>query len=322
MNTTIAKVLLFFLFQSLPFLDAIEYGFHTHVGYRQDYLKWELAGPYDVPKVMSELIWKDLKIVDVEVQFRTTFFDKIYLRCNGEYGWIAQGKNRDSDYFQEARGQQIFEYSRSENKANKGQVYDVEIGLGYVFQLCMQNQSIQLIPLIGCSTHVQHLHLYDGVQKIFLGDPSFEGLQLSGLDSTYKTKWHGPWVGLEIYCNLNEQTVLGTVFEYHWLCYHARGNWNLRPDILGDFIHTGFGRGYFASLYLDHYLCFGWQWGLYGQIRYAHLKNGKDLTLIAIPSNAISDTSYSAFYPQMTEGKLRSVRWISFCLGVTLGYSF
>lgn len=307
-----------------PFAESANCKFDIGAGYRQDRLEWELAGPDDVPTVMSKLTWKNLRIFDVEAQFRKITCYNLYFRGNADYGWIFDGDNTDSDYRAKNRRDRAIEYSRSNNNAGKGQVYDASAGLGYFIRWC----KLRFAPLGGYSIHEQHLHLYNGYQSIDLDEPHFEGHHFPGLNSTYNTRWHGPWAGLDMYYHINDQITLSGTFEYHWLHYRAKGNWNLRQDILGDFIHTGFGDGYFGTLSLDYNFCSGWYLGALCKLSYAHLNNGKDKTVIGIPitnnpgENHSRDEDGGNYLPFVTEGKLRNVKWVSFCFLFTAGYNF
>jgi Protochlamydia outer membrane protein len=297
-------------------------------GYRQDLLEWELAGPDDTPRVLSKLTWKNIRIFEVEAQFRKITDQNIYMRANADYGWIFDGANRDSDFRVEGKRNAVVEFSRSDNKASKGEVYDASAGLGYFLRWCFGSQQLRFAPLGGYSIHEQHLHLFKGFQTIDLDDPLFEGHHFRGLDSTYNTRWHGPWVGMDLYYHINEEITVSGTFEYHWLRYHANGNWNLRSDILGDFIHTGNGQGYFGTLGIDYNFCSGWYIGAQFKYNYAQVTNGKDKTVIGIPINALpgnssfDDEGGRSFIPFDTEGKLRNIKWTSFSFVFTTGYNF
>lgn len=319
-------------------------------GYRQDKVVWELAGPDDIPEVMSRLSWDNLRIFEIEVECKKITCQNFYFRGNADWGWIFDGKNRDTDYRLDERTDKVIEFSRSDNKANKGQVYDASVGAGYFSRWCFGLQKLRFAPVGGFSWHEQHLHIYDGYQVLDLDDPIFEGHHFQELDSTYKTRWYGPWAGLDLYFHLNEKITIYGAFEYHWMHYHARGRWNLRDDIIGDFHHTGFGNGYFTTISADYNFCNRWYMGAQFKFNFAHIHNGKDKTVVGIPvdqsvvlvdqkrnlkklkeENPIKlhdeddqeyDSSGSSVIPFNTEGKLRSVKWYSFSFLFTVGYNF
>jgi len=322
-------------------------------GYRQDHLEWEIGGPANVPKVMSKLTWKNIRIFDVEAQFRKITCQNIYFRANADYGWIFDGENRDSDFRVEEGKQstrKTVEYSRSDNKASKGGVYDASAGLGYFIRMCMGSRQLRFAPIGGYSIHEQHLRLFKGFQTIDLNYPVYEGHHFPGLKSSYNARWYGPWAGLDTYCHFNDEITLSGTFEYHWLHFHGKGHWNLREDILGDFIQTGFGRGYFGTIALDYNFCSGWYMGALCKFNYAKIENGRDKTVVCIPM----DTNIKSYYRKSkttklkqstksqlsqespidandhnqsfltfdTVTKLRNVRWYSFSFIFTVGYNF
>jgi hypothetical protein len=303
-------------------------------GYRQDHLEWELAGPADIPKVMSKLTWSNIRIFEIEAQFRKITAQNVYFRLNGDYGWVFDGNNRDQDYRVEGSRNEVVEFSRSDNKASRGQVYDASAGLGYFVRGCLGPTQFRFAPLAGYSIHEQHFRFFKGFQTIDIDNPVFEDHHFRGLNSTYNTRWYGPWAGVDMYYHINDQISLCGIFEYHWLHYHAKGYWNLREDIIGDFIHSGFGQGYFTTLAIDYNFCSGWYMGAQCKFNYASLQNGKDKTVIGIPIDSRfgpnskldgskkSSKESKSVLPFDTEGKLRNVKWCSFSFAFTAGYNF
>lgn len=319
-------------------------------GFRQDRLVWELAGPDDVPPVMSKLTWKRIRIFEMHADFKKINSQNIYFRGNATYGWVFNGHNQDSDFDIDGNGS-IVEFSRSNNKAGNGEVFDLTAGAGY-FLRCF-HPKFRLVPIGGYSMHEQHFVMFDGFQTIALDDPSAEGHHFRHLHSSYKTRWWGPWAGLDAYWHWTESITMSGTFEYHWVKYSAHGHWNLRDDILGDFHHFGDGRGCTATLGLDYNFCSGWYLGGLFKFNYLHLKNGKDHTWVLLPVvtgvqdatsgrglhrevseedgslsdlSDLSDSSGSSSSdegtPFLTEGKLRTVNWYSFSIAFTIGYNF
>ena len=122
-----------------------------------------------------------------------------------------------------------FEFSRSNSRADDGDVRDASDGIGS--PLTIGGDEIWTItPLVGYSYHEQNLTLTNGNQTIPPLGP------FPGLDSTYEAKWKGPWIGLDLHFKAREISVLPqrieTYFsvEYHWADYDADADWNLRPE--------------------------------------------------------------------------------------------
>lgn len=195
-------------------------------GYRMDELDWTLAGSLTGanPNILSELDWNDLEIYQLgiksELELESPSFPWFSTVLKGaiDYGWLIDGKNRDSDYGGDNR---TLEYSRSLNQTDEDNVFDTSVGLGFRFRFLAETLSIT--PSLGYSYHEQNLNLTKGTQVIGLAD-------LTGLNSTYETEWRGPWAGLEVaYAPANSLRLFGSA-EYHLGDYEAEADWNLRDD--------------------------------------------------------------------------------------------
>ena len=212
-------------------------------GYRADNLDWNIAGNIDGenPNVLSELVWDDLNVwqvqaegnVDVAIEKIPWF--SIYLRGMAGYGWIVDGRNRDSDYGSDNRSNEV---SRSINDADDGNVLDLSIAIGPHFS--SNDGCWSIIPLMGYSYHEQNLTITDGQQIIPPSGP------FDGLDSSYETEWSGPWFGVDLEYLPVTKWAFTFSGEYHWSDYSAEGDWNLRDDLqhLKSFEHTADGDGW------------------------------------------------------------------------------
>lgn len=198
-------------------------------GLRRDDLDWNIAGNRsgNNPNVLSELTWDDIKSYQVKVQGRLEWPNIVSLRGSADYGWVFDGDNRDSDYLGDNRTQ---EFSRSNNSADNGHLWDASMAVGYPFRFGRQVVATTT-PLVGWSHHEQHLTISDGNQTI----PDTGSF--SGLHSSYDTRWKGPWVGLDLRFragkirNFIQRLEPYFTYEYHWADYHAKANWNLRNDL-------------------------------------------------------------------------------------------
>jgi hypothetical protein len=219
------------------------------MGYRVDNLDWNIAGDIDGmnPNVLSELTWSDLNIFQIRVDGSTITPEIFYVRGSLSYGWILNGDNQDSDYGGDDR---TSEYSRSNNRANDGNVFDTSLGLGYPFNPKLEQGDFYIVPLVGYSYHEQNLTITDGQQTI-PPTGSFEGL-----NSTYETGWKSFWLGLDLLSNTSEKFIISLSLEYHWVNYEAEGNWNLRDDFAHpvSFTDEADGTGIVISLGLDYVL--------------------------------------------------------------------
>ncbi len=282
-------------------------------GYRQDYFSWELAGPNDTPPVLSRLTWEDLQIFEITAECKKITCNNVYMKFFADYGWIYHGKSHDSDFMQEKQSGKIVEVLSSTANAGKGDVWDISGGVGYFLHtnFC----ALKVAPIAGFSYHEQFLKMFDGVSRINLLFPESQGALFSDLNSNYKARWYGPWVGFDLYYHINDQLTVTTTFEYHGMRYSATGHWNLRSDFAGDFHHRGWGHGLFGSASLDYNFCNKWYLGGQFRCNYAKVNNGNDSTPVFEKSN-------NEIFVTHMKGKIKSVKWHSFSILATLGYNF
>jgi len=216
------------------------------VGYRQDQLQWSLARNLagTDPNILSELKWDvesfvvspDLWLIignsNVSGTNKLAKSPRFFLHLQGDYGWIYNGENRDSDFSGDNR---TGEYSRTENAADDGTVYDL-IGVigGEWIHIIHDQKTLTLTPTIGYSYNVQKLSITDGVQTLTSpGSPPLG--PIVGLDSHYDTEWYGPLAGIALrYTRFDAQGPSFNIWlegQYHWVEYRAEGIWNLRTDL-------------------------------------------------------------------------------------------
>jgi hypothetical protein len=224
-------------------------GFETNLtfsaGYRQDNLDWNIAG-YLLPdyyvNVLSELEWEDIESVEVKFRGSLIFPNIIALRGMADYGWIFDGDNQDSDY---AGDNRTLEWSRSNNSADDGNVWDVSLAIGYPIRAGRKVIGT-ITPLVGYAYHEQNLAMSDGYQTIPDTGP------FDGLDSSYDTQWYGPWLGVDMNFSAPATKAFAHRFEtfisyeYHWADYEADADWNLRDDFKHpkSFSHDADGNGW------------------------------------------------------------------------------
>lgn len=255
------------------------FNFEAGVGYRQDKFKWSLsAGSEDDNVLLSQLRWKDLRIVQVDASASYVSCTNYAIRISGDYGHIYHGRNSDHDFI-DLGGSEEVPFSISENNAGKGNVADLEGGIGYrVTSTCGR---FVATPLIGYSYHQQHLHMYDGRQVLSLFSPTDVG-PIAGLNSTYNTRWFGPWIGIDFTSHVEQCAYLFGSFEWHILSYRAEGRWNLRTDI-GPFHQKAHGFGFIATLGANWEIWDNWSIGVMTTYRNFKTRHGSDRTRVIDP---------------------------------------
>lgn len=278
-------------------------------GYRSGELDWNIAGPGDTPDVLSELEWKDLDIFQTEAEgqvwFASAYWPALSLCLKGSaaYGWIVDGNNRDSDY---AGDHRTLEFSRSENDGSGGNVLDLSIAAGPQFKLWQGKITIAL--LAGWSYHEQNLEISEGQQTI-AEDPDNLG-PFPGLDSSYDTKWWGPWLGTDLNWQLGERFTLSGAFAWHFADYEAKADWNLRDDLAHpvSFRHYADGHGLTLGLGLAYQLNNVWMLELSYDYQNWQADDGNSYTYAASGGSGRT--------------RLNEVNWRSQSVLLNLGYRF
>jgi opacity protein-like surface antigen len=282
-------------------------------GYRVDDLDWRIAGNVSGtnPNIFSELTWTDLESPQLKLGGKGTINRVLYLRGYAAFGWVLSGDVQDSDYRGDNR---TLEWSRSNNNAEDSTVLDATLAFGYPFKLA--SDRFRLIPLAGFSYSEQNLKMKDGLQTVSdsaLAPPSATPLPIgpfAGLDSTYDTKWYGPWVGADLSFRASEKILLFAGFEYHWADYKAEANWNLRSDLAHpkSFEHEADGTGFLITFGGDYAFSEPWSLGL-------------ELNFQDWSTDAGIDRQFNAD-GTMAVTRLNEVNWESFAIMLRVTYRF
>lgn len=228
---------------------------HAVYAWRRDAFDWNIAGNADGtdPTILSELSWRNLCIHELALGLRIVGRSGFFFDGSLAYGVIYAGDNRDSDYASDGRRD---EFSRSENSADAGEVWDVSLGLGYALQLA--GGRFEAAPQMGFSFYCQQLTMTDGYQTVTWEEGPPLGA-FEGLDSTYDAQWSGPFAGLGI--RWRPRTGRGggvsvapyAAGYYHLADYHAEADWNLREDYAHpkSFEHEADGHGIHWKIGVD-----------------------------------------------------------------------
>lgn len=222
--------------------DVVErLDFDVTTGYRVDQLDWNIAGDIDGhnPDVLSELKWDDVESYQVSARGKLIMANKRFplggmIKGGFSYGDITSGDNQDSDYSGDGRTR---EFSRSNNRADSGSVWDASLGGGVV--IYNKARTLSLTPVAGFSYHEQNLTIHDGYQTMnnpantpssMAGGVPAVG-PIAGLNSTYEASWRSGWLGADVcYMPVPFFDLHGTL-ELHSGKYEAEADWNLRSDL-------------------------------------------------------------------------------------------
>ena len=287
-------------------------------GYRVDKLDWNIAGNIygQNPNILSELKWDDLEIYQTKAKGqlvlgspRFTYFDALF-RGAVSYGWIDDGENQDSDFKGDNR---TLEYSRSYSSTEGDNVFDIDVGVGPRFTI--GSGILKITPLGGYSYHKQNLNMTNGVQVVsrFDLDPHLAAPgPITGLDSTYEAKWHGPWVGVDLEVAPCRNLIVKGSFEYHWADYEAEANWNLRTDLANpvSFEHDADGDGIVVAAAVTYDFWQHWAVEISGDYQDWQTDPGLSRTYVVSPTPGVGIT------------RLNEVNWQSYSLMLGITYRF
>jgi hypothetical protein len=188
-------------------------------GYREDKIT-TLIEAFDPPGVFfgsDEVEGHAIQIGEIGVKGRVSICQWLIK------GFMKEGKVYKGHYNE--IGEDTAGYGTTSADINKGRTQDFSLGVGY---LCSAYRlpwisSLQFGLEGGWSYHSQDFSIKD----VFM-----DGYPDSVLDGLrYKTRWQGPWLGLEAYLSVLCFTV-DAGYEYHWAHWH--GNWLLEgSDVFG-----------------------------------------------------------------------------------------
>lgn len=270
-------------------------------GYRQDDFNWNIADSDGHPDVLSDLEWKKLKMSQLQAVTTLTVKDSFLLEGMGSYADIFEGENQDSDYAGDGRS---FEFSRSNNAADDGNVMEWSAGIGYRWPInglehFLEKEETFLTILGGYSRHELNVIATDAVQTVPALGP------FDGLHTNYWAEWNGPWVGLQLEASIKKLKGIFR-YEFHWADYYGSANWNLREEFKHptSFEQITEATGQFYTLGLDYQMNKVWSLSFKTDWKSWHSASGTDRIFF------IDDTTL--------DSPFNEVNWssIAFMLGV------
>jgi hypothetical protein len=207
--------------------------------YLQEDLRWSIAGNSSGqnPNVLSELIWKDLKLRGAGVDIKVNIFQGIFFTGNYHRAKVYAGTATDTDYGADNRTSPTFMANLT---SDQGHMYSYLTGLGYQLRL---SSIFSLSPYLGYSKSSQFLHLTDSGAELTNGEKQ--------LNSTYQTTWSGPLLGLTGNAGLTDRIALTAGFNYMNSKYKGVADWNLIDSFVHpvSFMHRA--NGYQANIDLQ-----------------------------------------------------------------------
>lgn len=265
-------------------------------GYREDRFRFSVGSDF-FPDIESEVRWKDIRIAEVTLAARYLNDYNYLFRVYANYGEIFDGKQTDEDSFED------FELLESKANADRGEVYDISGGIGYTFHFLCDRARIS--PIVGYSYHQQHFRM--DCLRVTVDNITGDIGPVPGLDSSYRARWKGPWVGVEASLYMIRHLQLLGGAEYHWAHFRAKGHWNLRTDFVDDFHQHAHGRGLVYNLGIRQDVTHNLSFTLWGNYQAWRTRHGHDEVFLA-------DIEI--------ESDLHVVHWHTWSVLGTIDYSF
>lgn len=193
-------------------------------GYRRDKLDFSISGPHGKPNVLSELTFKHIDIYSTGIRAQLTK-DDYFLQAMAAYGVVCRGKAVDDDYlFNNRKGQ----FSHSTHDIPGEYTTDLAVRFGKNFA-CAKDAVVS--PHVGYSLYVQKLRFRHGEGWVMhpFSRKGKQSYKVHDLNSTYKSNWYGPELGIAYKKALSSKVRLSAHYTMIYpLKYDGKGHWNLR----------------------------------------------------------------------------------------------
>ena len=219
-------------------------------GIRRDSLRFRISD--GGPDTLSELAWKDVTSAHLQWAMDYPINHRWALEAGLGFASSVSGEVRDSDYDLDDRQG---EFSRTYSSTHGSTFFDANLGARLTV-VAPQAHGFELGLRAGVALHHQSLRIGRTRQAISRDStryPDWEGAEEGtsfDADSTYKARWLGPYLGVEMGTDLGRGITLSGAYTLERLRLHGRGHWALRTDMDG-FDQTGWGTGQAADIELS-----------------------------------------------------------------------
>lgn len=312
-------------------------------GFREDWLKFHIGGDQKHPKNFSKVEWRDLKIAQIAGSINYSTCHHYYMRASADYGRILNGSatvenewivapqpvtdlsstNRQHHLqpLQPAHHQHHqhhrHEFSKQSADADRGYVCDFSGGLGW--KVISSAGRGWIAGLIGYSYERQSLKLNHFEQKRDTLNQIDPGA-LRGVKGNYKTRWTGPFVGIDFVGRVECDVYVFGSAEWHVCDFRGEGVWSRGPAYHAKFHHHARGYGAVGTLGFDWQPCDHWGFGLIANYQQWSTRKGNNH---ATERSLLFPSSHLALsFPVAKKSRLYRVKWISYSLSFLTTYRF
>ena len=234
-------ILLFFFactFKLLAQDNPAKVSVNVGTGFTRQNLNWSIAGNLagKSPNIYSELQWENVGGQSLPSAVVWNFADRLLVAADYSHVFLNSGAVTDRDYSGDNRSNMV--YNQRFN-ADKGHASDWSLGAGY--QL-LKTSTIRLNAFSGYRINAQSLFILDRTGNF------------ANLNSTYSTKWKGPFVKATADYKIAAKLFLSAALSYNQINYGAVSDWNLIPTFQHpvSYRHTAKGFGLDGELGLKY----------------------------------------------------------------------
>lgn len=211
------KIICFFFFTlSVQATITTPFEMNLSTGYRQDHFKWRLQDPGDASTTIYRETYPHIKFLQSELALEKVSRN-VYFHVSGGYG--AFGKDcLDQGGFR----LDFTNISPSFAFDASGKAYDSSILLGYIAELTPDRfYDFNFTPLFGFSVQYQKMKRKDPNPNPFISTEPNNFTVTSTLEGKdLRQKWHGVFVGFDVYAHPRGVIGLKAGYRYHWLSMH------------------------------------------------------------------------------------------------------
>jgi hypothetical protein len=203
-------------------------------------MEWRLGSP-TAPR--SQLEYERVRSLGISTSAEYRLMNRgrwsALVTVRGAAARVLAGRAQDSDY---AWGDSS-EYSRSVSQVTGDRLLAAAGALAIGRTLNLGRTPWQLHVAAGYAQQQGTFRKQHGVQVIPEDVPSD---LLQDLDSRYRARWSGPWIGAGASMVLGRGSVELDAARHFRTAYSGEGEWNLRTDLMQpvSFVHSAKGSGY------------------------------------------------------------------------------
>jgi hypothetical protein len=281
-------ILLFLLCYTLPLLavDSLE----LNVGYRTNSFKVTSIPSADPGMGLSsgetvQRKWNNFDAWYFGGEYEFVTCNNIYGKVEGDYGWIHDAHEHIITTIPSVSVVDLV------GQGSKGQVYDIEIALGYMFSF--RCDEFYVIPLIGAS------------QNAFLLNNE---IHLSDISSKYKVRWSSILIGFKAGWYMDYNWSLYCGYEYHPSAHFTNSFTEKNVVVDGiDTLRQSSHRGYGHDVYVgvNYIFCNNLYVGGKFDYKYYNSSSGHE-----------SEATLDGRYPY------KNAQWYTYGGQLVLGYMF